>query len=317
MWINHCYIERTNCVKRYITFTKVFLIELFHSYTHHIVDKMQTFNLHLVSDSTGDTVSSVARAALVQFEGVEAEEHVWTLVRTRGQIDKVLEKIEEKPGIVMFTIADYELRSALKEGCDRLNIVSISVLSRVVKEFTNYLGVQVSGEMGKQYELDEEYFDRVDAINFALTHDDGQSVWDIERSDIVIVGVSRTSKSPTCMYLAFRGYKVANIPYVMDCQFPLNMDKLYKTMVIGLTISPERLREIRRNRLFSLHEEKETDYVDIDRIKEELKEMRLFLTKNNIPVIDVTRKSVEETSATIIQHHKKFLENRRKQQQAG
>lgn len=273
---------------------------------------MQTFNLHLVSDSTGDTVNSVARAALVQFEGVEAEEHMWTLVRTRGQIDKVLEKIEEKPGIVMYTIADYELRRALKEGCDRLNIVAISVLSRVVKEFTNYLGVQVSGEMGKQYELDEEYFDRVDAINFALTHDDGQSTWDIERSDIIIVGVSRTSKSPTCMYLAFRGYKVANIPYVMDCPFPLQLEKLYKTMVIGLTISPERLREIRRNRLFSLHEDNETDYVDIDRIKEELKQMRMFLSKNNIPVIDVTRKSVEETSATIIQHHKKFEENRRK-----
>lgn len=270
---------------------------------------MDDFHLHLVSDSTGDTVSSVARAALVQFEGIDAEEHMWTLIRTSKQIDQVLEKIEQFPGVVMYTIADPKLQKQLKEGCDRLNVVAVSVLSRVVRELSNFLGVKVSGATGKQYELDEDYFDRVEAINFALTHDDGQSTWDIDQSDIIIVGVSRTSKSPTCMYLAFRGYKVANIPYVPDCPFPLELEKLSRTMVIGLTINAERLKDIRRNRLFGLNEDRETDYVDLEKIDAELKSMRRFLSKNHIPTIDVTRKSVEETAATILQHYDHFKKN--------
>ncbi|MCD6034940.1 MAG: hypothetical protein K0R63_681 [Rickettsiales bacterium] len=270
----------------------------------------QTVHLHLVSDSTGETVSSVSRAALAQFEGIEVEEHVWSLVRTSGQMQKVLDHVRDNPGIVMYTITQKKLREELKQGCAKLNVLCIPILSRVIKDLQAYFGQKVSSSRpGKQHEMDEDYFERVEAINFALAHDDGQMTWDLEEADVVVIGVSRTSKSPTCVYLAYRGHRAANIPFVPIVPFPIEPEQVKNTLVVGLTISAERLVQIRKSRLLSLNEDRETEYVDIESIRAEIAEARKLFQKFRCPVIDVTRKSVEETAATIIQH----IQERREQ----
>ena len=262
---------------------------------------MKKFHLHLISDSTGETVCSVARAAIVQFEGLDAEEHVWSLVRTKTQMEKVIAGINEYPGVVMYTIVGKELRDLLQEGCAKLSVPCIPVLSRVIADLSAYLNVKISTQPGRQYELDEDYFSRVEAINFTLAHDDGQSTWDINEAEIILLGVSRTSKSPTCVYLAYRGYRAANIPFVSTSTLPETLFNVTKPLVVGLTISTDRLIQIRKNRLLALQEEKETDYVDQDAVKNEIAEARRLFTKYHWPVIDVTRRSVEETAAQIIQ----------------
>ncbi len=270
---------------------------------------MNPFQLHLVSDSTGETVSSVARAALAQFETIDVEEHSWSLIRTKGQVDKVLEGIRRKPGFVMYTMADKTLRRYFKDGCAKMDIPCTSVLSKTIYDLSNFLDMKANTKQpGRQHELDEEYFSRVEAINFSLAHDDGQSVWDLEEAEIVLVGVSRTSKSPTSMYLAFRGYRAANVPYVPNVPLPEIIFRLKKPLIIGLTISAEVLIQIRRNRLLSLNSTDETTYTDMEVVKEELLEARKLFTKHNWPVIDVSRRSVEETSANIIQHYQKKIE---------
>ncbi len=271
---------------------------------------MKTFHLHLISDSTGETVSSVARSVMSQFEDVEPEEHIWSLVRTSGQMNRVIASIKENPGIVLYTIVSEELQRPLREACKELKIPYVPVLSRVTREISSYLGVEATAEAGRQHELDEEYFQRVEAIHFTLAHDDGQMADDLEEADIVLVGVSRTSKTPTCVYLSYRGLNVANVPYVMGCPLPDNINSLKHPLVVGLVISPDRLIQIRKSRLLSLHENRDTSYVDMDNIKEEVLEARRLFSKNNWPVIDVTRKSVEETSATIMQLYNRFLEGK-------
>ncbi len=271
---------------------------------------MRIFHLHLVSDSTGETVSSVFRAVITQFDGVEVEEHNWSLVRTKGQVDKVLEGIRKDKGFVMYTMADKSLRKYLKQGCNDMNIPCVSVLSRIISDLSGFFGTKTtSHQPGKQHELDEDYFSRVEAINFALSHDDGQSVWDLEEADIVLIGASRTSKSPTSMYLAYRGYRAANVPYVKDIPLPSVIENLKAPLIVGLTISPDVLVQIRRNRLLTINENNATDYTDIEVVKEELVEARRLYTKNNWPTIDVSRRSVEETTATIIQYFEKHKEN--------
>ncbi len=261
-----------------------------------------SFHLHLVSDSTGETVSSISRAALAQFEGIEAEEHTWAMVRTKGQVEKLLENIKNHPGIVFFTIADDNLAEQLQSGCQQLGCPTVPVIKRPVQELSRFLGITPSHRMGVQHEMDADYFERVDIINFALAHDDGQASWELEEADIVIVGVSRTSKSPTTMYLAYRGYKTANVPYVPGCELP-DIEKLKKPLVVGLTIGSERLEQIRKSRLASLDHPERTNYTDTQTIEDELEEARRYFNKHKWPVIDVTRKSVEETSALIIQKY--------------
>lgn len=269
---------------------------------------MKTFHLHLVSDSTGETVSSVSRAALAQFDGVDAEEHSWTLVRTRALMEKAIAGITNNPGMVLYTIVDQKLRDMLKAECQKMSIPCIPVIAGIVSEMATYLQINASDMPGRQHELNDEYFSRVEAINYALAHDDGQSHWDLEDADIVLVGPSRTSKSPTCIYLAYRGYKAANIPYVMGCPLPPSLETLRKPLMIGLTIDVERLLQIRRSRLQSLKQEEETNYIDIDLVKKEIAESRKFYMQHRWPIIDVTRRSVEETAAQIIQLHQKRLE---------
>lgn len=266
------------------------------------------FHLHLVSDSTGETVSSVARAALVQFEGVEVEEHNWTLVRTRSQIERVIAGVREHPGAVLYTVMDEELRKMLTSVCAEMRTPCIAAIGTVVSELSGYFGQASSARVGRQHELTEEYFARVEAINFALAHDDGQAHWELEDSDIVLVGPSRTSKSPTCVYLAYKGYKAANVPFVLDCPLPPILEDLKKPLVVGLTISLDRLQQIRRTRLQSLKQEEETNYIDSEYIEREIEESRKLFKRMRWPVIDVTRRSVEETAAQIAQHLQKHQE---------
>ncbi len=271
---------------------------------------MKHFHIHLVSDSTGETVSSVARAATAQFEGVDPYEHLWSLIRTKGQLEKVLVGIDANPGIVLYTLVDKDLRDMLKAQCLKRNIPCIPVLARVIAEVSSYLGMETSAVPGKQHELNEEYFSRVDAINYTLAHDDGQMTWELEEADIILVGPSRTSKSPTCVYLANKGFKAANVPFVMGCPLPENLENLSKPLIVGLSINADRLMQIRKTRLQSLNEERDTSYVDIEAIEKEAQEARRLYSKNRWPVIDVTKRSVEETAATIIQHFQRHYENK-------
>lgn len=269
---------------------------------------MKKFNLHLVSDSTGETVSSVARAALVQFEDLEPEEFNWTLVRTKAQMERIVTAIAEHPGPVLYTLVDNGLRDMLKLECVKRGLPCIPVLAAVLGELSTYLGSETHASPGKQHELNEEYFSRVEAINYTLAHDDGQMHWELEEADIVLVGVSRTSKSPTCVYLAYKGYKTANVPFVHGVMLPPSLETLKKPLVVGLTISPQRLQQIRRTRLQSLKQDQDTNYVDMDYMETEIAESRKLYHKHKWPVIDVTKRSVEETAATIVQHLKKHQE---------
>jgi len=271
---------------------------------------MKKFNIHLVSDSTGETVSGVARAALAQFDDVEPEEFIWTLVRSQAQLEKVLEGIRENPGVVMYTLVDNALRDQLKLECARRGLPCIAVIANVVTELSTYLGQEIHALPGRQHALDEDYFSRVDAINYSLAHDDGQAHWELTDADIILVGVSRTSKSPTCMYLAYKGYKTANVPFVLDCPLPAELEQMTKPLVIGLTINPERLQQIRKTRLQSLNQEHDSNYIDLDYMQREIAESRKLFQKHGWPVIDVTRRSVEETAATILQHLKKHQEKK-------
>jgi len=258
------------------------------------------FHLHLVSDSTGDTVHSVARACLVQFDEAQAIEHVWSMVRTRSQIDRVLAGIEANHGLVLFTMVDDTLRHALEEGCRRLQAPAIPVLDPVIGALASHLGRQSRGLPGKQHLLDSEYFARIDAMTFAINHDDGQSTWGINDADVCLVGVSRTSKTPTCLYLANRGVKTANVPFVPGIPLPGELLTATKPLIVGLTNDPERLILLRRNRLTTMLEHDETtDYTDIEAVKLEVREARRVFAERHWPVIDVTRRSIEETASAI------------------
>lgn len=272
---------------------------------------MKSFHLHLISDSTGETVSSVSRAALAQFQDVEVNEHIWSLVRTQGQMEKVLAALDAHPGVVMYTLVDKDLRKKLREETQKRNLPCIPILGPVIRELENYLNVETRGRPAAQHELSEQYFERVEAINFALAHDDGQAHWELEQSDVVLVGVSRTSKSPTCVYLAYRGLKASNVPFVGNCPLPDELFELKDPLIVGLTISVDRLIQIRKTRLQSLNHNEETNYVDIEDVKAEIDASRKLYRQKGWPIIDVTRRSVEEVSALIIQYRQKQLDKRK------
>ena len=263
---------------------------------------MKRFHLHLVSDATGETINSIARAAISQFEDIEVVEHFWSLVRGKRQIENVLAAIEADPGVVVYTLVNSELRKTLETGCRRLNVPAVPVLEPVITALSTYLGIESHGEPGRQHILDAEYFDRIDAMHFVLTHDDGQSLHNLENADVVLLGVSRTSKTPTCFYLANRGVKAANVPLVPGMPIAPEIESLKNTMVIGLTTTPERLIEIRRYRLRSMNHDQETDYVDLAMVREEVLAARRLFAKHKWPIIDVTRRSVEEIAAEALQY---------------
>jgi regulator of PEP synthase PpsR (kinase-PPPase family) len=264
-------------------------------------DMKKPVHVHMVSDATGETVRSVGRACLVQFSSLTIVEHMWSLVRTRVHLERVLAGIALDPGPVLFTMVDDTMRDVLRDGCRKLSVPIIPILDPVIGALGSYLGMPSMSVPGKQHALDAEYFRRIDAMTFALTHDDGQSPWSLEDADVVLVGVSRTSKTPTCMYLANRGFKAGNIPMVPGIPLPKELFGLKQPLVVGLTTDPARLVQIRSNRLRSLQQDEESDYADIDLIKAEVVAARRLFNDQQWPTIDVTRRSIEETAAAILQ----------------
>ena len=257
-------------------------------------------NVHLVSDSTGETLNTILRSVSPLFDGISVLERSYYLVRSRRQLDKVLEEIESRPGIVIFTIASQELREVLEEKCHNLGIPAMALLDGALNFFSRHLGIAPSVKTGSKQSLDENYFRRIEAINYTLAHDDGQMVHEYNDADIVLVGVSRTSKTPTSIYLANRGYKTANYPLVYGGPIPQALLELKKPFVIGLKVSPDRLIAIRTNRLLSLNTEANTEYVDEDSVREEVVFANRLFERQGWNVIDVTRRSIEETAATIL-----------------
>lgn len=270
---------------------------------------VKSFHLHLVSDSTGETVGLVARACLAQFENIETTEHLWNMIRSEDQAKGVITAIKEHPGFVLYTIVNEDIRNILEEGCRRLQVPCIAILDPIIAELGAHLGAEIHAQPGRQHVMDAEYFARIEAMQFVLSHDDGQSTWDLDVADVVLLGVSRTSKTPTSIYLANRGIKTANIPIVPGVALPEELFTANGPLIVGLTKDPKRLVEIRRQRLRLLDQDEETDYVDLEKVSNEINEARRLFTKHNWPVINVSRKSIEETAATIIQ-----LYNRRKEQ---
>jgi regulator of PEP synthase PpsR (kinase-PPPase family) len=252
----------------------------------------------LVSDSTGETLNALARAACARFTNVLPIEHIYALVRSPRQLERALEEIGNAPGVVLHTIVDPALRGALESGCAQMDMPCLAALDPLVSALSRYLGATGSARAGAR--LDADYFDRIDALNYALAHDDGQGGQELQRADVVLVGVSRTSKTPTCIYLAHRGVRAANVPLVRPGEAPPKLQALKGVLIVALTLAPDRLLEIRRNRLRTLNERRESDYVDADAVRQEVVLARRLFEREGWPVIDVTRRSVEETAAAII-----------------
>lgn len=259
------------------------------------------FHLHLISDSTGETLIAAGRAAAAQFQGAQALEHVYPLIRTRKQLFAVLDAIDGAPGIVLYTIVDTELASIIELRCRDMGLPSVSVLEPVINVFQTYLGAPSRRRVGAQHDMGEEYFKRIDALNFTLDHDDGQLPADFDEADLVIIGISRTSKTPTSIYLANRGIKTANIPIVHGVPLPEGLLKAKKPLVVGLVASVDRISHVRQNRVLGATTGYQGEhYTDRALISEELKYARSLCERHNWPVIDVTRRSIEETAAAIL-----------------
>ena len=261
---------------------------------------MTRLNLHLLSDSTGETLEMIAKAALAQFDDADVTRHFWPMVRSRQHLDRIIPEIGQNPGLVLFTLVNPETRKRLEEQCRALGFPAVPALDAVTEALEAQLGQEAHGRPGRQHAMDEAYFDRVEAIQYTIAHDDGVGWEEWEEADIVLAGVSRTSKTPTSIYLANRGYKTANIPIVVESPPPDALFRLRKPLVVGLTTAADRLVQIRRNRLLSLHEDTDTTYVQDERVQEELKYARRMFADNGWPVIDVTRRSIEETAAAAI-----------------
>lgn len=269
------------------------------------------FHLHLVSDSTGETLIAASRAAAAQYQGVASIEHVYPLIRTLSQLDRVIAQIENAPGIVLFTLVDSDLSQRLEASCETAGSPCLSVLGPILTLFKSYLGQSSTPRAGAQHMLNAEYFKRIDALNFTMMNDDGQLPENLEHADIVLLGVSRTSKTPTSIYLANRGYKTANVPVVPNVPLPTVLDGLRRPLIVGLIASPERIIQIRQNRLLSLNADSKSDYIDRIAVAEEVAASRRLFASKGWPTIDVTRRSIEETAAAIIdlyrEHRFKFI----------
>lgn len=280
----------------------------YQAFDHNGVCRSMTdqIHIHLVSDATGETNHQIARACMVQFQGVRPTEHVWSLVRTSSHIEKILTAVNTYSGPVLFTLVDAELRRQLTEGCQRLKVPCVSVLDPVLDALGAYLGVESLGTPGRQHRMDDAYFKRIEAMDFTLIHDDGQLTKDLTDADIIILGVSRTSKTPTSLYLANRGYKTANIPLVPNVPLPDEVVEATGPFIVGLTNDPVRLTQVRRNRMLMLNQKDETDYIDLEKVRREVTDARRLFRKYGWPEIDVTRRSIEETAATVLQHYARF-----------
>ena len=269
----------------------------------------QTLHIHLVSDSTGETVHQVARACLAQFADVKTIEHVWTLVRTPAHLEALFQGLDRNPGILLMSIIDNEMRDKIEMRCKKMGIPAVSVLDPVANLLATVLGQAQQNLPGGQRQINSAYFARVAAVDFAVSHDDGMNMGNLGEADILIVGISRTSKTPTSMYLAHRGYKVANYALVPGIDFPAHYLDGLNLFIVGLTNDPKRLSAIRKTRQIAMLDNDNQTYADIDAIEEEARDARRLFNKSGWPVIDVTRRSVEETAAAIIQLHTNWRES--------
>jgi [pyruvate, water dikinase]-phosphate phosphotransferase / [pyruvate, water dikinase] kinase len=259
------------------------------------------FHLHLVSDSTGETLITVARAVSAQYVNAAPVEHVYPAVRTNKQLDRVLADIEASPGVILYTLLDQPLIGRLEDKCLELGLPCLSVLGPVLRLFQSYLGAESTHKIGAQHILNADYFKRIDALNYTMMHDDGQLADDLENADVILVGVSRTSKTPTSIYLANRGVKTANIPLVPGMPPPPALETVRRPLVVGLFASAERIVQIRQNRLLGLNVHRDDDqYIDRQAVAEEIAFSRRLCGKHDWPLIDVTRRSIEETAAAIM-----------------
>lgn len=253
----------------------------------------------MISDSTGETLMGVMRASAAQFDRAEPIEHLFALVRSQRQLDKALEHVAEYPGIVMYTMVNQDLRETLERFCKSLGIPAVPVLDPIQTVLSDYLGAEMAGRTGAQRALDADYYRRIEAMNYSMAHDDGQGE-DYASADVILLGISRTSKTPTSIYLGHRGIRTANIPIVPGAEIPSEVFTLKRPLIVGLTASPERIIQIRRNRLLNLNEDRSTDYVRENLVREEVIYGKRLFAKYGWPTIDVTRRSIEETAAKVI-----------------
>lgn len=273
---------------------------------------MTPFHLHLVSDSTGETVVTVARAALVQFDGLRAVEHMWSMIRNTNQVAEALAGIKTRPGFVLYTLVNPELRRALEDGCREIQVPCIALLDPIVAALGAYLGAEVRARPGRQHVMDDEYFNRIEAMHFVLAHDDGHATWNLDSADVVLVGVSRTSKTPLSTILAQRGLKVANLPLVLGVNPPVELTEAPQDRIVGLTIGIDQLCEIRQARLRQLGMPSETNYAVREHVRHELEfANQLFRANPAWPVVDVTGRAIEETAVIILETMKERDERAR------
>jgi regulator of PEP synthase PpsR (kinase-PPPase family) len=266
------------------------------------VNKRQSFfHLHLISDATGETLLAAGRAAAAQYKDARAIEHIYPLIRTDRQLAKVFDDVEAEPGIVLYTVVDQDLAATIDRRCAELGLPCVSVLEPVLAVFQSYLGTPAGRRVGAQYVLDAGYFRRIDALNFTMEHDDGQATGDLDEADVVLIGISRTSKTPTSIYLANRGIKTANIPIVLGVPVPDSLMRARKPLVVGLIATAERISQVRQNRILGTAGGFDSQtYVDRSTISEELAYARQLCTRHNWPMIDVSRRSIEETAAAVV-----------------
>lgn len=273
---------------------------------NNYVHKMKKLTIHLVSESSGQTVKHAANTALSKFSDLEVKKYHWPMIRNIKMLEDVQKKIKRKPGIILYTISDEGLREELKKFCFELKIPCVSVVSTIVKEISEYIGRKANSGIGYINKFDETYFDKVEAIEYSLRHDDGQVLDDLEEADIILIGPSRTSKTPTSVYLAYNGFKTANIPLVHGCPFPELLPKMNRPVIFGLTINPSRLIDIRESRMNLLQVQEASNYTDINVIKEECRQVKRLCSANGWKIIDVSMRSIEETAAIIMKSYYEY-----------
>lgn len=258
------------------------------------------FNVHLVSDSTGETLAGVMRATCAQFDNIMPVEHSYFLVRSARQLERVIQEISDAPGVVMFTLSNLEHRAMLEQACAEMDMPCVAVLDPVLDLTSRYLGLELNHRVGAARKLNAEYFKRIDALDFAMYHDDGQQAVELMAADVILVGVSRTSKTPTSVYLAHRGVKAANVPMVPGVPLPEELFRPDRPLVVGLLISADRLIGIRRNRLAAMKETRAGSYTDEEDVRREVMEAQKLFEREGWPTIDVSRRSIEETAAAVL-----------------
>jgi regulator of PEP synthase PpsR (kinase-PPPase family) len=262
--------------------------------------QQRMFHLHMISDATGETLTTIAKAVGVQYARVRATEHLHPLVRNRRELERVLKEVEAKPGMVLYTLFNKEIAEELEQACKKLNVPCIAPLKQVLQAFESYLGMASIPTVAGQHQLDADYFRRIEALNFTMLHDDGHLPESLDQADILLLGISRTSKTPTSIYLANRGFKTANLPLVPGVPLPPEVEQETKAFVVALVASPERIAQVRQNRVIEQAQGHFEDYVDRDAIAAEIAQTRQLCARHGWPIIDVTRRSIEETAAAII-----------------